>query len=716
MNKTLTLVLTFFLLTSCFVANDNPIDREALVRRHNVHVTSVDTDAALSVGNGDFAFTVGATGLQCLADLYHEKGIPTETMATWAWHSFPNVNNYTLEQTYKGYDFHGKQIDFAAHEKTPEGQYFRINPHPAALGQLSLLYKGKEITPEQLTSIDQKLDLWTGIITSHYLLDGTPVDVVTLAHSDRSMVAVDVHSPLIRNSELEVRLRFPYAYNASTKNKPALIWDNPQAHTTTMTKESDNEVSLSRQVDDFQYVTSVAWEGASNFMQAEEHDFRLQTANNSDRITLVCEFVHNPTNESKKINSCNFAEARSSSINAWKHYWTTGGAIDLSQSTDSRAHELERRIVQSQYVLKINYAGSFPPSECGLVTPTWYGKHNSEVYFIHAAHFYQFGRTELLEKSLNYYRQLLPIAIESAASKGWEGARWPKMFGEGGRETPGSINPFIIWNFPNPIYLCELVYRANPTPETLAKYKDVVLESGKFLASYATYDAKNDRYMLGPPLKASSESSLESETWNPTFELALWYYGLQTAQEWRIRLGMQPDSKWAEVLNKLSKPTIVQGKYVEIETEAHIYDDANKGMPTSMIYALGYVPPTPLIDKEVMRETFHELLRRSRNGFGRWVSWSMGQGANTAVRLGEYETAINIVTNDVPAAQFLPQGYSKRPKEPDGCPAYMPINGSFLNAIGLMAGGWDGAPDVVAPGFPKDGTWVVKVEGMNAMP
>ena len=40
------------------------IDRKALVTRHNVQITSIDTLASLTVGNGSFAFTVDATGLQ----------------------------------------------------------------------------------------------------------------------------------------------------------------------------------------------------------------------------------------------------------------------------------------------------------------------------------------------------------------------------------------------------------------------------------------------------------------------------------------------------------------------------------------------------------------------------------------------------------------------------------------------------------------------------
>src|SRR5471030_3188841 len=52
-----------------------PIDRRVVVNRHDVRVTSVDPESALSVGNGDFAFTVDVTGLQSFGELYFEKGL-----------------------------------------------------------------------------------------------------------------------------------------------------------------------------------------------------------------------------------------------------------------------------------------------------------------------------------------------------------------------------------------------------------------------------------------------------------------------------------------------------------------------------------------------------------------------------------------------------------------------------------------------------------------
>ena len=65
------------------------IDRFALVERNNPHITSIDTLASLSVGNGRFAFTADVTGLQTFQTLY-SKGVPLGTQSQWGWHSFDN--------------------------------------------------------------------------------------------------------------------------------------------------------------------------------------------------------------------------------------------------------------------------------------------------------------------------------------------------------------------------------------------------------------------------------------------------------------------------------------------------------------------------------------------------------------------------------------------------------------------------------------------------
>ncbi|WP_415327664.1 hypothetical protein [Chryseobacterium sp. MMS23-Vi53] len=689
--------------------NAQSIDRFSLVNRHNVILKEIDPLAPLSVGNGDFAYTADVTGLQSLEQYYYKNGIPLETLATWAWHSFPNTKNLKLEDAMKPIDFHGRKIMYASEEKSEAGVYFRKNPHPVPLGQISLVKEnGKPIELSDLSQINQKLDLWQGLLTSSYQLIGKQTSVETVSSPEKSIVAFNIKSSLLKDGRLKPAFRFPYSYDLSNKNKPPFDWSQPNSHQTIIIKSKNNNVLLKRIIDTTTYYVSISWIGKAKFETNGAHHFSLN-AKGSDSLQIVCQFSSTPIEQT----SLSFTEVRKSSALAWKDYWTKGGAVDFSGSKDPRADELERRVILSQYLMKVNYAGSFPPQETGLTHISWYGKHNSEVYWWHAAQFYQWNHTDLLEKSFNWYKQVLPLALKEAQREGFKGARWSKMAGLDGRTTPGGINPFIIWNQPNPIYLAELIYRAHPNEETLKKYSDIVFESAEFLASYAFYDQKTDRYILGPPLKSVNESTDENTTQNPTFELTQWYYGLKVAQEWRVCMGLTRNLQWDEVLKKLSYPTIKDGKYLEMETDPEMYNRKG-GFSSAMLMSLGHLPQTPLIDPQIMHNTFNAIYER--NGLRSFVSWSLGKGAMTAARLGEQEKAVDILCNTQFGAVFLKNGHVQRSKEPLTCPAYLPANSAFLAAVALMAGGWDNAPKNNAPGFPQNGNWNVKVENLNKLP
>ena len=46
---------------------------------------------------------------------------------------------------------------------------------------------------------------------------------------------------------------------------------------------------------------------------------------------------------------------------------------------------------------------------------------------------------------------------------------------------------------------------------------------------------------------------------------------------------------------------------------------------------------------------------------------------------------------------------------------YLPGNGALLTAIAMMCAGWDGCEEPLNPGFPKDGQWNVRWEGLHRM-
>jgi hypothetical protein len=87
--------------------------------------------------------------------------------------------------------------------------------------------------------------------------------------------------------------------------------------------------------------------------------------------------------------------------------------------------------------------------------------------------------------------------------------------------------------------------------------------------------------------------------------------------------------------------------------------------------------------------------------------------AMCAARLGEPERAVDALLLDAPKNKYRLNGHNhQRP----GLTIYLPGNGGLLYATAMMAAGWDGAPHRPAPGFPDNGQWTVRSEGLRPAP
>jgi hypothetical protein len=69
------------------------------------------------------------------------------------------------------------------------------------------------------------------------------------------------------------------------------------------------------------------------------------------------------------------ANVRKRNIKDWNNYWEKGGFVDLTASTNPNATELQRRIITSQYHVRVNSAANGQsPQESGLMNNGWYGR------------------------------------------------------------------------------------------------------------------------------------------------------------------------------------------------------------------------------------------------------------------------------------------------------------------------------------------------------
>jgi len=694
-------------LLSAAIAQHAPIDRKALVSRHNVTNNTFDTLASLSVGNGEFAFTVDATGLQTFPELYR-NGIPLGTQSQWGWHSFPSNAGYRLDETFNGYDFHGRTIQYPVEWSTPTrkgeaARWLRQNPHRLDLGTIGFEFiksDGKTATPQDITGIVQALDLWSGTIISSFAVENIPVNVVTCCHQDLDEISVRVVSPLVAAGQLHVLLRFAYPTGGHT-DWPC-DWRQPEKHTSQLSHTGAGQAMIYRTLDSTTYRVSLGWSGTASCTEAAPHVFRLSPTS-SDTLEFSCLFSSSPPDSPLP----EFSQVLSNSVNRWKEFWSSGGAVDFSGSTDPRAQELERRIVLSQYLTKIQCSGSLPPQETGLTYNSWFGKFHLEMHWWHAAQFALWGRPGLLEKSLPWYNTIGGKAQSTAQRQGFDGMRWPKMTDPSGTESPSKVGPFLIWQQPHIIYFAELMYRHNPTNQTLEQYSDLVFNTAKFIASYAVFDSTRGHYVLGPALIPAQERFDPATTLNPPFELAYWRWALVIAQRWRERMHLGRDHKWDDILSKLSPLPASHGLYLASENESDSYSHQRSMTDhPSMLGAFGVLPASPLIDTSTMSATL-EYIRKNWDWKTTW-GWDYPMMAMTAIRLGQPETAIDLLLMETQKNTFLKNGHNYQDER---LRIYLPGNGGLLTAVAMACAGYDGC-GTRNPGIPTNGTWHVTWEGL----
>jgi hypothetical protein len=707
------IVLVFLLLLGCSSNSKTPeINREELVQRHIVQVNNIDSLSSLSVGNGRFAFTVDFTGLQTFPEKY-ERGIPLGTQSEWGWHSFPNISNYTFEESLREYDFHGRKITYdvqwdEAGRKQDAANYFRQNPHRLHLAiiGLDLIHPdGSPVGLEEIDSIYQVLNPWNGEIHSYFTIKGVPVEVITYAHQNMDIIAANIKSPLIEQRLLRVKLCFPYPSGQHTDN--GCDWSHPEKHTSMLKHLSKNSAIIHREMDTTSYNIQLLWSEPASIAEKEPHRFFLVPELGQKQFSFTCFF--SPIDTIKKLPD--FIATAQNNQQEWKAFWLSVGAVDFSGSTDHRAFELERRIILSQYLTKIQCTGTFPPQETGLTCNSWFGKFHLEMHWWHAVHFALWNRTDLLEKSLDYYMKIAPKAEETAKRQGFEGYRWPKMTDPSGDNSPSIVGSFLIWQQPHFIYMAELCYRDGEKKEVMQKYANLVFATAEFMASYAWYDGINKRYILGPTLIPVQERFPAETTINPPFELVYWHWGLTTAQQWRERLGLERNSKWDEVLKGLSPLAQKDGLYLAAENAPDSYTNPPYTTDHPMVLGtFGMLPASPLVDTIIMKQTFDYVWENWT--WSKTWGWDFPMVAMSATRLGLPKKALDALFINETANTWLPNGHNYQNEK---LCLYLPGNGGLLTAIAMMCAGYDGS-NTDNPGFPEDGTWIIRWEGIKKLP
>ena len=715
------------------------LNRKAIVNRNNPIITEANSLASLTVGNGHFATTVDVTGLQSFPFEYG-AGVPLTAMSDWGWHKFENTSGLTPAESEKSFELgHGHPEVYAVEYKKAEDgrhkeatEYFRVNPHRLNLGVIGLDMKsadGKKVELKDLKDIHQELQMYDGKIESHFAVDGFPVDVTTAARQDKDAVIYRIKTPLLKDGRATVAIRLPYPTGKHADD--ASDWTKPERHTSRIVETSEHAALIEHKLDSTSYYLTLSWQGDATLTECDRHYFELSTT--EDVLAFKAEYSSSPITNSTLV----FDQEVKAVIKAWNRWWLEGAIVDFSECTDPRAKELERRVVLSQYLTQVNCANSLPPQETGLTYNSWFGRPHLEMAWWHLVDFSLWSRPKVVAKALDWYNTIAyPVARQIAQRQGFKGVRWMKMTDPWAGEAPSNTGSFLIWQQPHYIYMAEEMYRANPSVGNLKKYGEQVEETAAFMADFVSYDAKTKRYYLQGET-AMQESMSKDFSYNHPFELAYWQYGLSVANEWRERQGKPRNTNWDNIVKNMSPlPMNKDGVYTAgfpkgKTTGLKSFDPfdavASGAKPTvstetfaekcrndhpAVLGPFGMLPASPVSSDSVAANRTLNWVMDNWNWPTTW-GWDYGMTAMAAARLGHPETALKALLIDTQKNTYLKNGHNFQTA--DRLRIYLPGNGALLTAIAMMCAGWDGCTIPNNPGFPQDGTWNVRWEGLQRM-
>lgn len=695
------------------------INRLDIIASFNPHLTDINPQSPLSVGNGRFCYTADITGMQTLYEEYLTE-TPLCTMAEWGWHTKKADNEkgfYTLDDVrMTPYNYCKRTVTYPRvkyEDNETAYDWVRQNPHKFNLAKIGLYFHNEPIKADNIYCINQTLDITTGILKSSFRLNvnrhnnvrtlnnimadnintnatiDNLVTVYTVCDDNSDTVAFHISSGLLQCG-LSINIAFPYASCDITGSD----WNNTDGHSDFL-----NASHIHRQIDDTAYYvnfningTGTSQHTANNSIITSDSNVTINKCNNSAAATIKSNGIHSyniittydELNMSVNFNKSIYTPATYDTIagnsrHFWHNYWTTGKFLN----SDNK--ELIRRVILSQYLLVINDSGYIPPAETGLTCNSWYGKAHLEMHYWHMAWAPLWGHPELLTRSFDWYIDILDEAKKNASRNGYKGARWTKMVSYTGSDCPSKIAPLLVWQQPHIINMLQIVIDNNTSDDFdvkayMSKYWILVKETAVFIADYLVYDPMSNIYNIEAPVIPVQERHLPEDTRNPIFELAYFRYGLLIASKWAYELGFTDEaSQWHNIAMHIAPLPINDDVYIAHSNCPDTFTNKAIDHPLMLqIYGMldGY-GAEDIVDKDIYRNTLMKVI--DVWDYSTLWGWDFAVIAMAAHKLGLDDIALEQLLINSPKNDYVESGNNRQNSRKD-LPLYLPGNGSLLLA------------------------------------
>ncbi len=291
------------------------------------------------------------------------------------------------------------------------------------------------------------------------MFDGAPVEVETSVHPDRDILIVRLKSQLLADGRLGVDLKFPGV--SHNLNPDPADWAHPGVAFDAGDRAQCRPASRSRASSTTRATRCASRPIASSTIATPAtHAYRL-TSPGSTQITLLVEFAAATPPAPMPAAE----DARAAVANWWENFWMHGGVVDFTGSKHPKAQraraphrdvavphggELRRAAFRRRKRACSPTAGT--ASSISRCTP---GTRRTSPCG---------AGPSCSSAACRGISRISTRRRRAPRRMGVKGAWWPKMVGPEGRESPSTVNPFIMWQQPHPIYLAETLYKRAPGP------------------------------------------------------------------------------------------------------------------------------------------------------------------------------------------------------------------------------------------------------------
>ncbi|MDE6407114.1 MAG: hypothetical protein K2K48_05615 [Anaeroplasmataceae bacterium] len=597
--------------------------KKEFISKYDIIHHNFDIENPLTIGNGNFAFTCDITGLQTFYQSYTK--IPLCTMSNLFWGKQKGTGDLPYQVYIKKSD--ASEVKYMTDTTAEAYENYRDDVFKFDMFKLVFLVQGKPMKKEKIKVIYQKLILYEGKIETEFQYEKETVYVEAKIPQKHNHLQIKIKTEL---KQLQIKILF--LVPASTLHGSSL--EELQTY-----KVKDSLICIQNSYLDYTifYKTNMKRENA--IFKVEKDSFLS--------ISLDNDFN----------NDCGMEEY-----------------FSLAKSLNTKDEELNRRMVLSLYLLKVNTLGIYPPAETGLTCNSWYGKFHLEMHLWHHLGLIRFGLYSYVLPSLKWYLSIYESSKKRAEEQGYQGIRFPKMTDYRGEDTPSTIGCLLIWQMPHLFIMLDEIIKQDANAIKLEDWLPTLMGLLDFMVSF--YYLKDGRYHLDSPMIPANEN-IKYDCDTPIFEECYTIYAFEIFKRWKEEYHLLYDTTQIDAIIKHHVPLEVHNGCYEAFIGCNTtYTEYNYDHPM-MVGMFSYFQSS-IADPTIVQNTLHKIIE-CWNFDAAW-GWDFPMLSMVANRLGKKELAIQLLKMDALKNTYLKNGHNPQLPRKD-LPLYLPGNGALLLAL-----------------------------------